>query len=172
MTRKELRIEDLTFLIDSREQRPLEFTYGPADSLKTVNSLTVTLDTGDYSVKGLEKRFITVERKSLEDLIGCVGNDRPRFERELIRMLAFPCRLVVVEASWDMIMLGQWRGQVSPRSVMGSVQGWIDWGIPFFFHHDRRVVAEFVRNLMFIRARRHFETLQEFLPNLRIGDEK
>lgn len=172
MARKELRIEDLTFLIDSREQRPLHFTYGQPDALKTVNSLTVTLDTGDYSVKGLEKRFITVERKSLDDLIGCVGNGRPRFERELFRMLAFPCRLVVVEASWDMIMLGQWSGQVSPKSVMGSVQGWIDMGIPFFFHSDRRVIADFVRNIMFIRARRHFEALQEFIPSLKIGDEK
>lgn len=170
MARKELRIEDLTFLIDSREQRPLQFTYGPADSLKSIRTETVKLDTADYSVKGLEKRFICVERKSQDDLVNCVGKDRPRFEREIMRMLAFPCRCVVVEASWDMIMLGQWRGHVSSKSVIGSIQGWIDVGIPFFFHPDRKVIADFVRNLMFIRARRHVYALQEFIPSLKIGE--
>lgn len=171
MPRKELQLEDLTFLIDSREQRPLEFTYGPADALKEVRTEICTLDTGDYSVKGLEKRFISIERKSLDDLVQCVGSERERFEREIYRLLAFPCRLIVVEASWDEIMIGQWRSKVSPRSVIGSVQGWIDIGVPFFFHHDRRVIADFVRNLMFIRARRCFNSLVEFMPNLKLIGE-
>ncbi len=172
--RKELRLEDLTFLIDSREQRPLEFTYGsPPEALKYVRTETCTLDTGDYSVKGLEKRIISIERKSLEDLIQCVGSERERFEREIHRLLAFPCRLIVVEASWDDLMLGQWRGKVSPKSAMGSVQGWIDLGIPFFFHRSRQAISDFVRNLMFIRARRSFESLLEFQANLKlIGEQK
>ena len=163
MNSKALRLEDLTFLIDSREQKPLDFSYWHIDAEKRVRTEIATLDTGDYTIKGFQK-LISVERKSLDDLIGCVGASRDRFERELQRLLAFPCRLIVVEASWDELELGQWWGKVTPKQVIGSVQGWMDYGIPFFFHHDRQKISNFVRNFMFIRARRTFEILNECLP--------
>ena len=68
-----LKPEDITAIIDTREQQPL------ALELDTVPG---TLATGDYSVHGLED-LLTVERKSLDDLLGCMTSGRPRFEREL-----------------------------------------------------------------------------------------
>lgn len=168
--RKHLRFEDLTILIDSREQRPLEF-LNPEDSQKPLQTKVATLTTGDYSILGFEKDEIAIERKSLPDLVHCVGGGRERFEKELHRLLGFKSRLVVVEASWDEIILGQWRSTTKPNQVMGSIAGWIDMGIPFFLHHDRRVVANFVRNILFIHARRFHERLLNLHPTFRIGEK-
>lgn len=168
MARKELHIEDITILIDSREQRPLEFFYGPADAQKKVRTEIIGLNTGDYSIKGFEQTEISIERKSLPDILGCIGHDRDRFEREIERLRAFPCRLIAIEASWDEIQMGQWRSKLTPKQVMGSIQGWNALGIPFFFHHDRRVLSEYIRNMMFIHARRCFEKLTYMIPHLKI----
>ncbi len=51
---------ELTIIIDTREQVPLSF------SLPTERGSLVT---GDYSIAGL-KRFIAIERKSPDDLVG------------------------------------------------------------------------------------------------------
>ena len=61
-------------IIDSREQKPLD--------LEPLTTITSTLVTGDYSVRGLE-HVVAIERKSLDDLVGCVGRDRERFDREV-----------------------------------------------------------------------------------------
>jgi len=58
-------------IIDTREQNPFPF------SLPTGRR---TLATEDYSVKGLE-RAVAVERKSPDDLVGCLKNgQRERYE--------------------------------------------------------------------------------------------
>ena len=59
--------------IDTREQNPYAF--------KTPSEVG-TVPVGDYSISGLENH-IAVERKELNDLIGCLTTDRERFEREL-----------------------------------------------------------------------------------------
>ena len=73
-----------TVIIDSREQAPLAFANLPSE--------VGTLDTGDYSIRGLE-HLVAVERKSLDDLLGIVGRDRQRFRRELQRLRGFRYRL-------------------------------------------------------------------------------
>jgi len=65
----------MTIIVDSREQLPYKFQ---------TPSIKAALDTGDYSIAGLE-HFIAIERKTLPDLIGCLCNGRERFERELRR---------------------------------------------------------------------------------------
>lgn len=153
---KQLTLDDLTFIVDTREQRPLDFPYEiPPDSKKRVKTIRATLETGDYSIKGLEKPGgISIERKSLPDLLGVIGNSRERFEREIERILDYPCRLLAIEAHWDELRLGHWRGKIKPKQVTGSLQGWAAKGLPFFCHPDRRVVADFIGNMMFIHARR------------------
>ena len=58
---------DIIAVIDSREQRPLD--------LSPLGTVCATLVTGDYTVRGLE-HLVAVERKSLQDLVGCVGRQR------------------------------------------------------------------------------------------------
>ena len=76
---EEPKVEDILAIVDTREQRPLD--------LSPLQVVRGTLATGDYSVVGLES-VVAVERKSLDDLLGCIGTDRARFDREVQRLLA------------------------------------------------------------------------------------
>jgi len=60
----ELPIEAVTAIIDTCEQLPLD--------LAPLAVEPGMLATGDYSVAGLES-IVAVERKSLSDLLACVG---------------------------------------------------------------------------------------------------
>lgn len=75
--------ESVVAITDSREQCPLD--------LSPLRSERGTLDTGDYCLASCPD-VVRIERKSLSDLVGCVGSDRERFEREVSRLLAFPIR--------------------------------------------------------------------------------
>ncbi len=81
----------LSILCDSREQAPFAFSGYP------VEVSVGGLEAGDYSVRGFERR-VAVERKTLGDLVGCLGADRQRFERELARLRGYDCAAVVVES--------------------------------------------------------------------------
>jgi len=105
-TMKELKPEHITVVRDTREQLPLD--------LAPLQMITGTLDTGDYSIRGLE-HIISVERKSEDDLLACVGRERARFEREIMRLLAYPVRLLVVESTWA-VLSGASGGQHCARA--------------------------------------------------------
>ena len=126
----ELRAEDLTAIIDTREQIPLD--------LSPLQVARAGLATGDYSLKGLE-HVVSLERKSLDDLLGCVGQERERFDREVVRLLAYPVRALIVEATWVDLEAGDWRSKVTSGAALGSVLGWIAAGLPVVMagNHER-----------------------------------
>lgn len=103
-----------TIIIDTREQTPWTFTL-PTE--------VATLDAGDYSVKGLE-HLIAVERKSLSDLLGCIGTHRGRFKRELQRLRGYRFRMLIVETTAAALEAGEWRSKVHPNAVLGSLAAW------------------------------------------------
>ena len=109
----EIRPEQITAVIDTREQMPLD--------LAPLRVEIATLTTGDYSVKGLE-HVIAIERKSLSDALSCIGQQRERFDKEIQRMLAYPTRAVVVETTWADLSAasGGHRSHPRPRSVRYS----------------------------------------------------
>ena len=146
-------------LIDSREQTPWDL---PA--LGTPQ--TVTLDTGDYSYLGGE-RELAIERKSLTDLLGCIGGERERFERELTRMLAYPTRALIIEASWPDLERGEWRSKVTAAAAVGSVLGWIGWGIPCILAGDRARAAKYAARLIYLTARRRWRECRALAAGIR-----
>lgn len=143
----ELKPESVVAIIDSREQLPLDLS-----PLRTVSG---TLATGDYSIVGLEN-VVAVERKSLPDLLGCVGQHRERFDREIQRLLGYPSRAVVVEATWADLERGDWRSQVTPAAAVGSVLGWISAGVPILLCGDHARAGRYVSRLLFTAARRRW----------------
>lgn len=158
--RKELRPEDITIIVDSREQTPW--------NLAPLKMFRGNLNTGDYTVLGLE-REICLERKSLPDLLMCIGQERERFEREIQRMLAYPCRAVIVEAHWSALEAGEWRSRITSSAAIGSVLGWIDRGVPFMFAGDASMASKMASRLLFIAARRRFYELGSFYDSLKIS---
>ena len=143
----ELRPEQVTAIIDSREQLPLDLS-----PLQTVSG---TLATGDYSVQGLEN-IVAVERKSLPDLLTCIGTCRERFDREVMRLLAYPTRAIVVEATWPDLERGEWQSKVTPAAAVGSVLGWIASGVPIIMAGDHARAGRYVSRLLFTAARRRW----------------
>ena len=127
-------------IIDSREQAPFAFEHEKyAGTVPEVGAL----DTGDYSLSGLTDR-VAVERKSLPDLVTCLGRERDRFEREMQRAAALDAFAVVVEASWAELAGGQYRSQLNPHSACQSVLAFsCRYRIPFMFAGSR-AGAEYV----------------------------
>lgn len=152
----QLKPQHLVAIIDRREQLPLD--------LSPLQTVAGTLATGDYSIVGLEN-VVAVERKSLSDLLGCVGQERERFDREVMRLLAYPCRCIVVEATWADLESGQWRSKVTPSAAMGSVLGWIAAGIPIVMAGDHARAGRYVSRLLYIAARRRWRENRELIRN-------
>lgn len=124
----------LTVLVDSREQRPLVFS----DCVKVCVSGLVT---GDYSLAGFEGR-VTVERKSLDDLVGCCTQERSRFVRELERMKpsrgGFWVSAVVIESGLPELLRHDYKSKAHPNSVLGSVNRWqARYRVPFVWAGSR-----------------------------------
>ena len=127
-------------LVDTREQRPLDF--GSSETRR------IALRSGDYSVAGLVDK-VSIERKSLVDLFDCVGWERPRFERELMKLAALRYGALVIEATLAEILDGAPYSKVNPNAVVGSLLAWsVRWRLPIFFCGNRRLAAVVVQKLL------------------------
>lgn len=115
------------------------------------------LEAGDYSLAGFERR-VSIERKSLSDLIGCLSGDRARFERELARLRGFDACAVVVESSQPTLRLGHYRSAMPAESAWQSVIAFsMRFRVPFWFCDSRadaeRVAYDFLRHFHRDRVR-------------------
>lgn len=125
----------MIIVIDSREQTPFEF----GDGVQTVPG---SLETGDYSIQGCTD-LISVERKSLPDLVGCIGQGRERFERELRRLRGYTYKAVIIEATLKQCMAGKWRGKITPSQLLGSIASWrVKYKIDFIYAGDAESAAQ------------------------------
>lgn len=114
---------------DTREQLPFTFEGLRCDQTDGGGPLTVptvrgTLASGDYSLLGYETR-VAVERKSLQDAYGTIGQGRDRFERELERLSVMEFAAVVIEASWhELASDPPSHTQLPPKTVIRSILAW------------------------------------------------
>lgn len=130
----------MRIVIDTREQAPFGFQHEKYAGTVIESG---SLDTGDYSLAGLIDR-VAVERKSLPDLVACLGRERERFERELQRAASLDAFTVVIEAAWADLTGGQYRSQLNPHSACQSVAAFMArHGISFMFAGSR-AGAEYV----------------------------
>ncbi len=151
----ELKPESVVAICDTREQKPL--------SLSPLSVELGTLETGDYSIRGLE-HVVRVERKSMDDLLGVVGRDRDRFDREVQRLLAYPVRVLVIEASWSDLESGLWqRSKVTPAQVVGSLLGWQAAGLSIHCVGDHARAGQHVARLLYTVAKRRYRELHSLL---------
>jgi len=114
-------MSDFVVIVDTREQNPYTFE----DISPPPDIVTGGLKTGDYSIEGYESR-IAVERKSLVDLYGSVGNGRKRFEKEMERMFDLEFAAVVCEADWFTVLRNPpSRSKMNPKSVYATILAWM-----------------------------------------------
>lgn len=153
----DLQPKNIVALIDNREQCPLD--------LAPLAVEMSTLQTGDYSIRGLE-HVVAIERKGLSDLLGCVGRERERFEKEIQRLLAYPCRALVVEATWRDIEAGGWRGDITTAQALGSLLGWMVQGVPVLMAGDHERAGRYVARMLLLAARRRWRESRNLLAVL------
>lgn len=125
--------------IDSREQRPYKFE---------TPSMVETVPIGDYSLVGLENN-IAIERKELNDLIGCLTTGRERFERELHRGKSLDYFALVIESSLSDIANGRYRSEMNPKSAIQSLLAFsVRYYLPIFFCENREYGARVTESLL------------------------
>ncbi|GFK92341.1 hypothetical protein NNJEOMEG_00165 [Fundidesulfovibrio magnetotacticus] len=145
----------LSLVVDTREQAPYGFERFPG-----VELVRAGLPTGDYSLAGHESRA-AIERKSLDDLIGCLTTGRERFERELERARALDCFAVVVEASMEDVARGRFTSRMNPHAALQSVLAFqVRYGCPFVWAGSRRG-GEYVTFWMLQKFQREHEARQD-----------
>lgn len=128
--------------IDNREQ--LSYNFQGYDC----TTQDATLVTGDYSIVGFEDK-IAVERKSIDDLLGCLTSGRERFEKELARSRALDRFIVIVEASFEDLAKGMYRSAMKPHSACQSIIAWqIRYGTPFIFAGSRKAAEYYCHSFL------------------------
>jgi len=122
----------LIIITDSREQLPYNFQG------YDVQVVRAGLPAGDYSLKGCEN-VAAIERKTIDDLIGCLTKGRGRFEKELNRLRPYTLAVVVVEASLEEVAHGKYTSKMSAQAALQSIFAMqVRYGIPFMFCGSRR----------------------------------
>lgn len=130
---------DRPIIIDTSEQSPWDF---PGERI-----INRSLDTGDYSVAGFED-VVTVERKSLPDLVNTVVGDWQRFSRQLRRMAAMDLAVIICEAPVTSLFEKRYSGDTNPLSVRGKLNRCLlDFGVPVMFLDNREIAAQWTLNL-------------------------
>lgn len=143
----------LKIVVDTREQQPYTFT-----EYSEVQSIRHGLKTGDYSLAGYEDR-VALERKSLDDLIGCLTTGRNRFERELERAKALDYFAVVVEASLEDVRQGMYRSKLNPHAALQSIITFqVRYGTTFIWAGSR-AGGEYMAHGLLEKFRREKESL-------------
>lgn len=120
-------IGDMVLVCDNREQKNQHI-------LKWLNDNNIPykidkLETADYTFYlpnypelDMDNKFLVERKGSLNEIVGNLTKDRPRFMREFERVRQDQQIHIVAEgASWKKIMNGTYRSDFSPASFMASL---------------------------------------------------
>lgn len=129
-TDKELaeELKKLTIICDTREQDRHVSEWFEKNKVKTI---TRKLDTGDYSAQlgnlSMEREIVVERKHNLDEICGNFTVERERFEREFMRAKAYGTKVVLIveNATWSDIFLGNYRSKTSPKSLLGSLLSWM-----------------------------------------------
>jgi len=96
-----------------------------------VPCITRKIDTGDYSAQlgdmSMEREIVVERKRNLDEICGNFTTERERFEREFMRAKAYGTKvfLIIENASWTDIFLGNYRSKTSSKSLLGSLLSWM-----------------------------------------------
>ena len=121
-------LKKLTIICDTREQDRHVSEWLESKKIPTIMR---KLDTGDYSCQLGDVSFerdIVVERKhNLDEICGNFTAERERFEREFLRAKAYRTKVVLIveNATWSDIFIGNYRSKLSSKSLTASILTWL-----------------------------------------------
>jgi len=93
-----------TIIKDTREQEGYTFEASSSRYHVCKGMVTKKLDTGDYSIEGLEDKLCIERKASVVEFANNIGHDQARFMREIERMQEIPHRYMVFEFSLSDLM--------------------------------------------------------------------
>lgn len=138
----------ITVIADTREQRP--WSLDPSRFVLE----RAPLQTGDYTVKGLEAR-LRIERKSLGDAVGTFISDWLRFRKELYRLAFFDVACIVVEADLSDVYAHRYESDAAPDSVIGRANAiYLDHGVPVFWWGNRAGCVGMVESFLALAVKK------------------
>jgi ERCC4-type nuclease len=147
----ELSPADVLVTVEDREHIPLDL-----NPLQTVSG---HLKTSDYGLTHLPHEC-AVEWKAGTDLITSLTHGRDRLDGEVTRMLAYPCRCLVTDWTWERIEAGDWRNDVSPKAIIGSLLGIQARGVPVIMAGSRERAGQLVARFLYIAAARKWREVR------------
>jgi ERCC4-type nuclease len=131
-----------TFIVDSREPWPHPWAVYFSDAIKLERG---ALETGDFALAALPDGAV-VERKMVTDLLGCIGRERERFERELKRGRYVGRFVVIVEGTLADV-LKEARG-IHESAIIGTLAAWTRRYCPFVFASDVELAARMAEGFL------------------------
>ena len=122
--------EGFIMIVDTREQKPL---------FKSKSWIVNHgLNSGDYSIQGFEN-VITIERKSIPDLLGTLGKGRIRFEKELNRMNEYKWKGLLIEGLENDVYQPNDFSSMHPNSIYHSLAAIeTKWGVNIYYAKDKK----------------------------------
>lgn len=125
-------LESIVCLVDTREQPTQKLEMRIRQIGYPVER--IALNVGDYSAKvqlpnGEFKQLpVAIERKyDLTELCMCYCSQRARFTREFERakLAQIKTYMLIESATWEKIYSHQYRSQMAPKSLIGSILAWL-----------------------------------------------
>jgi hypothetical protein len=138
-------------MVDTREQLPY------TDLWPGLRCSRMTMKTGDYGLAEYVGH-VAIERKSWDDMYGCFGQNRVRFEQALGRLQQFQFPHVVVEATLDDLF--NWktrrgrggrrvRSKMPPQVAFNTIAAWGPrYRVPIWFCGNRARAARWTLVLL------------------------
>ena len=135
------------FIIDTREQLPLDFRKS-----KNYDIINEKLDEGDYGIKYGEKLLAVYERKSGVDFYGSLIQGHDRFRREILRTIDKDYKfLLVIECCYDDFINkkfdGGYRLKLKSHILTKILHTFINkYNIGILFFNNRQEMQHFIKN--------------------------
>ncbi len=119
----------MEIIIDTREKKPWNF--------ENHHQIFKKLETGDYSVEGLEDQ-IAIERKSLNDYIRSILQDKIRFTKVLNKLSGIKHSCIIVEEPYQHVWDRNYYSKVNPQYINSRTKTIKNtFSIPVFFSKNR-----------------------------------
>ena len=155
-----------TVIKDTREQDGYTFESFTGKYTSCKGMVVEKLDTGDYSLQGLEDKLCIERKGRISELAINLGKDKARFMREMDRMKEFPFKFLILEFSLDDVLKFP-EGADIPQSNMSKVritgryllkmliEIQMQYNIPIYFC-DNKKNAKALINSIFKRVNEHY----------------
>lgn len=158
----------MVILIDSREQRPLEFNHPYVTSIERIK-----LNVADYGVRFIDGFIPPVffERKTIADLTGTLGKGYKRFKKEIERAKeADVSMFIAIEGCYSKVLKGHSHSSIEGITVIRHLMTLdIKHNVWHRFFRDRSEMAHYITEYFVAVGKEYMRRKKELKRSLTNG---